>query len=153
MSKKLLFTAILLLGVFFGFSQPKLPVKFRVEKKATSKPFTELEEMFFKKYYYTKPVTIDLSKSSVSIVFDDGRKSFSKSIVEVAHKEEVYDGELEYETLYFVDKDNTSDTLTFVVDHEVGYYQLTYPEKNKEGESVGYVSYIHFLDDNGLVSK
>jgi hypothetical protein len=147
MNTKLLFTTILLLGALLGKAQPNLPVKFRVEKKSTSVPLSSLDEMFFKKYYYTKPVNIELSEKQLSIVYDNGKYFTKKEIGEVAHVEDIYDEKLEYETFIYVDKSEREDTITFVIDYLVGIYQVTIPE------NIGYNSYIQFLNDNELVAR
>jgi hypothetical protein len=133
-----------------GFSQTKLPVEFRVEKQAMSTPMSTLEDMFFINYYYAKPVNIKFNGSVLNMYYDNGATIAKKNVTEVNRDAEYEDNNLVLETILYTDNANVSDTISFVVDHAVGYIQITIPTKNTKGEYIGYTSYKKFAKEDEL---
>lgn len=136
-----------------GFSQTKLPVEYRVEKQAMSTPMSPLEDMFFINYYDTKPVNIKFNGSMLNMYYDNGVTFIKKNVTEVNRNAEYDNKNLVLETIYYTDNTNVSDTITFVIDHAVGYIQLTLPTKNSKGEYLGYTCYKKFTKDEELAMK
>jgi hypothetical protein len=112
-----------------GFAQTKLPIEFRVEKQAMSTPMTALDEIFFAHYYDSKPVNIIFTGSLLNMTYDDGSTFVKKNITEVNRDLEYSGDHLTLETILFTDNSNVSDTISFVVDHTVGYVQIVLPTK------------------------
>ncbi len=145
---------IVLLTLVFclnGFSQTKFPIQFRVEKQAMSTPMTTLEEVFFMNYYVTKPVNVKFDGSVLNMYYDNGTTFVKKNLTKISRNEEHEGGALKMETILFTDNNNISDTISFVVDYEVGYVQVIMPTKNSKGEYVGYTSYQEF--DKNLITE
>jgi len=136
-----------------GFSQTKLPVKFRVDKQAMSTPMSSLEDMFFINPYYAKPVNINFDGSLLSMYFDNGSSFVKKNVTEVDRDMEFEKDNLTLETILYTDNQNASDTISFVVDHSVGYVQIILPTKNSKGENIGYTSYKKFIGEDDLALK
>lgn len=134
-----------------GFSQGKLPIKFKVEKQSMSTPMSSVEEMFFGNSYYTKPVNISFDGSLLNMYFDNGATFTKRNVTEVNRNTEYEDGSLSLETILYADKDNASDTISFIVDHSIGFVQVVLPTKNSKGEYVGYTSYKNF--DKNLIKE
>ena len=145
---------IILLTLFFclnAFSQAKLPLQFRVEKQSMSTPMTTLDDMFFMNYYYAKPINIKFDGSILNMVYDNGATFIKKNVVEVKHSTEHENNTLVSETTLYTDKENASDTISFVIDYNAGFVQIVLPTKNSQGEYIGYTSYKNF--DKKLVKE
>ncbi|MDA3816313.1 MAG: hypothetical protein PF486_02980 [Prolixibacteraceae bacterium] len=136
-----------------SFSQSYFPVEYRVEKEAMSTPMTPLYDMFFDNYYHAKPVNVNFDGSVLKLLYDNGRVFSKKEVTKVDYIREEYNGELEYERFLFTDNENPTDTISFVVDHLVDCYQISFPEKNSNGENIGYKSYRHFVEEEKLVLR
>jgi hypothetical protein len=134
-----------------GFSQAKMPIKFRVEKQSMSTPMSSLEEMFLGNSYYTKPVNIKFDGSILNMYYDNGATFAKKNVTEVKRNAEYEDGAVILERILYTDNDNVSDTISFIVDHYVGYVQLVLPTKNSKSEYIGYTSYRNF--DKNLIKE
>ena len=133
-----------------GFSQTKLPLEFRVEKQAMSTPMSPIDEAFFMNYYYSKPVNVKFDGTVLNMTFDNGATFLKKEVVEVSRDKEVENGRVVLETIMFVDKTNSEETLCLVIDRAVGYVQLILPTTNQKGEYVGYTSYRQFVKEEQL---
>jgi hypothetical protein len=133
-----------------GFSQTKLTVQFRVEKQSMSTPMTALEEVLFMNYFYVKPVNIKFDGSLLNVYYDNGATVVKKSVTEVNRNKEYEDNNLTLETILYTDNNNVSDTISYVIDHSVGYVQIILPAKNSKGDSVGYTSYLKFVKGDEL---
>jgi len=144
-----LIAILTLLFTLNGFTQT--PIKFRAEKQAMSTPMTTLDEMFFMNYYIAKPVNVNFDGSVLNMTFDNGATFAKKDVTEVNRNSEYEDNTLALETILYTDNNNVSDTISLVIDHTVGYFQLVVPTKNSKGEYVGYTSYQQF--DPSLVKE
>ena len=136
-----------------GFSQSIRPLSYRVEKIAMSTPMTTLDEMFFMNYFHAKPVNYNFDDKDLKMTKDKSRIMKNKEVTEVSREEDTDDGQILMETILFVDNALTTDTITFVMDYEVGYVQLVLPTKNSSGENIGYTSYRQFIDQAQLALK
>jgi hypothetical protein len=136
-----------------GISQTKFPVEFRVEKQAMSTPMGLLEDMFFINYYYTKPVNIKFNGSILNMYYDNGGTFVKKNVTEVNRNTEYENNKLAIETILYTDNENSSDTISFVADYNVGYVQIILPTKNSKGEYLGYTSFRKFTKENALALK
>jgi len=134
-----------------GFSQVKLPVEFRVEKQSMSTPMSTLDDMFFMNYYYAKPVNIKFDGSILSMYYDNGATFIKKNVAEVKHIPEYENNSLVSETILYTDKDNVSDTISYILDFKAGFVQIVLPSKNSTGENIGYTSYKKF--DKKLIKE
>jgi len=136
-----------------GFSQTKLPVEFKVEKQSMCTPMSLLEDVLFTNYYVTRPVKVKFDGSLLNICYDNGATVVKKSVTEVKHNTEYEDQTLAQETILYTDKLNSSDTISLVIDHSIGYVQLIIPAKNSKGENIGYTSFKKFVKDDQLASR
>ena len=144
-----LFVTVLSLN---GYAQVQLPVKYRVENQSMSTPMTNLEDIFFDSPYSTRPVNVQFDGSLLNMTYDNG-SSFAKiNVTKVRTEREVEDGVIVAERNIYVDNTNVSDTLLFVVDYNVGYFQMIVPTKNSKGDYWGYTSYRTFVPANELAS-
>jgi len=128
-----------------------MPINFRVEKQSMSTPMSTLEEMFLGNSYYAKPVNVKFDGSILNMYYDNGASFVKKNVTELKRNTEYEDGAITLETILFTDNNNSSDTISFVVDYYVGYVQIVLPTKNSKGEYVGYTSYQKF--DKNLVKE
>jgi len=133
-----------------GFSQTRLPIQFRVEKQAMSTPMSPIDEMFFSNFYYAKPVNIKFDGKFLNMFYDNGTSFAKKNVNEVNRDSLMDDGKLISETILYTDNENASDTISFSVDYNAGFVQITTPAKNSKGESIGYTSYRKFVKENEL---
>ena len=145
-----LFTVVFCLN---GFSQTKFPIKFRAEKQAMSTPMTLMEDVIFTNYYYAKPVNIKFDESLLNMCYDDGSTFIKKNVTEVKHDKEYDDGSLMLETFQYTDNNNTSDTISYVIDYLAEYIQIVLPTTNSEGKYIGYTAYRKFITDGELALK
>lgn len=133
-----------------GVAQNIFPVEFRVEKQSMSTPMTTLEESFFMHSYATRPVNIEFDGQLLNMYFDN-KVSFVKEGVTPVDKEVETEGnDVLVEKYYFTLNSNASDTVMFVVDYEVPYFQVILPTKNSKGDYVGYTSYKEYIDTEKL---
>lgn len=114
---------------------------------------TELEDMFFMKYYYAKPINIKFDGSLLNMHYDNGTTFVKKNVTQVARKTEFEDNQLALETILFTNNENVSDTISLIIDYNVGYVQVVLPTQNSKGEYVGYTSYRQFVSQVGLASN
>lgn len=150
------FKLLIIFAVLFslnGFSQTIRPLSYRVEKIAMSTPMTTLDEIFFMNYFHAKPVNVYFDGKDLKMTYDNGKTLANKEVTEVSREEDTDDGQILMETILFVDNALTTDTITFVMDYEVGYVQLVLPTKNSVGENIGYTSYRQFIDQAQLALK
>lgn len=133
-----------------GYSQDVLPVKYRVEKQSMSVPMSPLEDVFFSGSYYSKPMNIDFNGESLKMYYDNNRTFLKKEVTKVDYEAEYDEDIVIFETSYFTYNDSPSDTIMFIVDHEVPYIQLVLPTKNASGEKVGYTSYKKYVSVKNL---
>jgi hypothetical protein len=146
----------ILFVLFFGlqgFSQVKLPIQFRVEKQSMSTPMSVLEDVLFANTFYTKPVNVHFDGFRLNLTYDNGATYVKKELVKVTKEEQFEDNMLAMETFIYTDSSNPSDTILFVVDHNVGYYQVILPSKNSKGEYYGYSSFKKFINEDNLALK
>jgi hypothetical protein len=146
-----LITIATILFSISGFAQTSnAPVKFRVEKQAMSTPMTEIDDVFFMSYYYTKPVNVEFDGKMLNMYYDNGRTFTKRELTEIDRYSEMEDQNLAMETIIYVDNNNPSDTIMFVVDFNVSYMQVALPTQNASGEYIGYTSYRQFVDNSQL---
>ena len=152
---KILILTFLFTSLFYlnGFSQSNLPITFRVEKQAMSTPMSSLDEIFFMNYYYAKPINIKFDGSLLKMNFDNGATFVSKNVTEVDRNIEFEENKKTMETILYTDINNASDTISLVIDYNVGYVQIVLPTKNSKDEYVGYTSYRHFVNFNEIALK
>ncbi len=125
-----------------GFSQSEISFTIRAEKQAMSTPMTPLYDVFFVNYYYSRPVNIELNGSNFRMYYDNGATVTKKEIIEAHREKEVYNNKVEFETIYFTNKQDVTDTVSVQIDYSAKYIQVVIPTKNSEGEYIGYTSYI-----------
>lgn len=150
------FSILILFVVLFnlnGISQSIRPLSYRVEKISMSTPMTTLDEIFFMSYFHAKPVNVFFDGKDLKMTYDNGATLTKKEVTEVSRDEDTDDGQILMETILFVDNSLTTDTITFVMDYEVGYVQIVLPTKNSSGENIGYTSYRQFIDQAQLALK
>lgn len=148
-----LFILFTVFSCLTGFSQTKLPVKFRIEKQAMSTPMSSLEDIFFASYYISKPLNIRFDGSLLDMYYDNGAAFVKKNVTEVNRNTEYEDDNLVLETIRYTANDNVSDTISLVIDYSVGYVQIVLPTKNSKGDYIGYTSYRKFVKDNELALR
>lgn len=142
-----LFIAVLSLQ---GFSQIKFPIEYRVEKQAMSTPMSLLEDVVFVHPYFTRPLNIQFDGSVLNMKYDNGEAFVNKNLTEVKKLTELDEDAIMFETFYYTDKSNVSDTIMFVVDHNIGYVEFVLPTKNSNGNNIGYTSYKKYVKDENL---
>ena len=147
---KLIAIITLLILSLNAFSQSNRSISLRVEKQAMSTPMTPVDEIFFMSYYYTKPMTVDFNGETLKMYYDNGAIFAKKEVTEVNRDEEFEDGKIAMETIFYTNNANLSDTISLVVDYNVGYIQVILPTTNKSGEYIGYTSYRQFVDGDKL---
>ena len=86
------------------------------------------------------------------MTYDNGSTLTKINVTKVRTEKEVEDGVIVAERNIYVDNANVSDTLLFVVDYNVGYFQMIVPTKNSKGDYWGYTSYRKFVPANELAS-
>jgi hypothetical protein len=133
-----------------GFSQN---ISIRVEKQAMSTPMTTLDEIFFMNYYYAKPMNIKFNGVLLNMHYDNGQTFAKKTVTEVDRQKEFENDQLVMETIVYTDNANVSDTISLVLDYQIGYVQVVLPTKNSKDEYVGYTSYRQFVKEEGLALK
>lgn len=148
-----LFTLLIIISSINGFAQEMFPVNYRVEKQSMSTPMTSFEEMFFGRSYYTKPVNVNFDGEQLKMAYDNGATFINKNVTKVDNTADIYDGELVLETLIYIDNENKSDTILFIVDYEVAYLQVVLTTKNSSGENIGYTSFRTFVSPEDLPFK
>lgn len=131
----------------------KLPVEFRVEKQALSTPMTDIDEVFFSNYFLTKPVNVKFDGNVLNLYYDNGTTFLKKELTEINREKHFEGEELAQEVIYYTDKNNASDTISYVIDYAVGYLQFIVPTKNSKGEPIGYTSYCKFNANNELAAN
>jgi len=118
-----------------------------------STPMTELEDIIFTNYYFSRPVNVKFDGSLLNMYFDNGETFIKKNVTEVNRDAEYEDGNLILETILYTDNTNVSDTISFVVDYSIGYVQVILPTKNSKGDNIGHTSYKKFVKGNELALK
>lgn len=95
-------------------------------------------------------MNVDFNGATLKMYYDNGAVFAKKEVTEVNRDEEFEDGKLSIETIFYTDKANVSDTISLVVDYNVGYIQVVLPTTNKTGEYIGYTSYRQFVEADKL---
>jgi hypothetical protein len=147
---------IAIFTLFFGsmgFAQTKFPVDFKVEKQSMSTPMTSLDEVIFSNFYLAKPVNIKFDGSNLSMSFEGGASLLKTNVTEVDREADYDDDNLIQEKILYTDNNNTSDTISYVVNYTAGYVQLVLPTKNSKGEYIGYTSYRKAVKENELALR
>jgi hypothetical protein len=135
------------------FSFAKTPIEFRAEKQAMSTPMSPIEDMLFGYYYYVRPININFDGSLLNMYFDNGATFVKKEVTKIDSFNE-YDGKkLVQEVSLYVDNANSSDTISYIVNHIANSIQIVLPTKNAKGEYIGYTSYRKLANENELASK
>lgn len=146
----ILFTVIFSLN---GLAQGMFPVSYRIEKQSMSTPMTPVEDIFFGSSYYTKPVNVKFDGSLLNMHYDNGRTFVNKNVTKINNESYFEDDVLLMETFLYTDNENVSDTILFIVDYEVNYFQVVLTTKNSQGEKIGYTSYRKFVNEEDLTFK
>lgn len=133
-----------------GFAQTKFPISFRVEKQAMSTPMSPVEDMFFIRYYDTKPVTLKFDGSHLNMYYDNGTAFKKYNLTEVKRNKELENNVVTTETILYTNNENVSDTISLVSDFNVGYIQIVLPTQNSKGEYIGYTSFQKFIKPDAL---
>lgn len=129
-----------------------ISIKYRVEDQSMSTPMSPIEDMFFDWYYTSKPVNIKFDESLLHLYYDNNTTFIKKNVTKV-DEEIIYDDNIKTrETFFYVDNENSFDTITLILDHEVEYIQLVLPTKNSKDEYIGYTSYRKFIKDDKTLS-
>jgi len=125
----------------------KFPIEFRADKQAMSTPMSPLEDVLFVNYYYAKPVNIKFNGIVLNMYYDNGATFYKENVTEVNRNKEFDGDKLISETIFYTDNTNVSDTISFVVDYNAGFFQIAMPTKNSKGEYIGYTSYRKFAKE------
>lgn len=136
-----------------GFAQNLFPVKFRVEKQSMSTPMSPLDEIFFNRSYYSRPVTVEFDGNLLCMYYDNGATFAKKQVTKIDVEQEFEDDNLILEKFFYVDNSNVKDTIMFVVDYDVSYIQMILPTKGKTDNYFGYTSYRKFVKEDGFASN
>ena len=142
-----------MLTISAAVASAKLPVSFRVEKQAMSTPMSTLNDVFFSHYYQSRPVTVTLTGSDLNMVYDNGSACLKMKLNEVSRQLVNEDDETSQEIIRYVNAANPTDTISYVKDLQIGYFQVIIPAKNSKGEYIGYTSYKYFDKENSLASN
>ncbi len=136
-----------------GYAQIKLPIKLRIEKQAMSTPMGPLDEVFFSNYFDSRPINIKFDGSLLNMEFDNGTLFQKIDVSMVKQDLEIEEDQILTEKLIFINKQNFSDTISLVIDHQFGYVQFIIPTKNSKGDYWGYTSYRQHVNLDELALK
>ncbi len=148
-----LITIFTLLFGSLAFAQTKFPVEFKVERQSMSTPMTSLDEVLFSNFYLAKPVNIKFDGSYLNMYFENGTALLKTNVTEIDREADYDDNNLIQEKILYIDNNNASDTISYVVNYIAGYVQLVLPTKNSKGDYIGYTSYRKTVKENELALR